>query len=83
MRQHTHAHVLPGLHPGAPSEVCILGSEVPGFEALGGMPSVVQALREMALTPLLYPELFSKLHIAPPRYASRTLGSPGHVSGGF
>jgi hypothetical protein len=44
-----------------------VGGEVPGFEALGGLPHVVGALREMALLPLLQPGLLRALGINAPR----------------
>lgn len=45
----------------------MLGAEAPGFEALGGLPEVVQSLREVALVPLLYPHLLLHLRIEAPR----------------
>lgn len=37
------------------------------FDAVGGLESHVNQLKEMVLLPLLYPELFSRLHVTPPR----------------
>lgn len=49
-------------------ELKVWGAEAPGFESLGGLPHVVQALKEMALMPLLYPGLLSRLGVAAPRW---------------
>eukprot|EP00798_Chlamydomonas_sp_ICE-L_P026836 gene26836-4434_t len=38
-----------------------------GFETLGGLPSVIRSLKEMALLPLLYPDLLTHLNISAPR----------------
>jgi len=37
------------------------------FDGVGGMEGHINSLKEMVLLPLLYPELFSTLHITPPR----------------
>lgn len=37
------------------------------FDGVGGLDSHVNQLKEMVLLPLLYPELFSRLHVTPPR----------------
>lgn len=37
------------------------------FDGVGGLESHVNQLKEMVLLPLLYPELFSRLHVTPPR----------------
>jgi len=37
------------------------------FESVGGSESHIMCLREMVVLPLLYPEIFSKFKIAPPR----------------
>ena len=39
-----------------------------GWDAVGGLNDVVQQLKEMVLLPLLYPEIFSAMHLQPPRY---------------
>ena len=37
------------------------------FESVGGVDDHVNSLREMVIFPLLYPEIFSKFKITPPR----------------
>lgn len=37
------------------------------FDTVGGLGSHVQALKEMVVFPLLYPEVFERFKIAPPR----------------
>ena len=37
------------------------------FENVGGLGKHVQALKEMVVFPLLYPEVFERFKIAPPR----------------
>ena len=37
------------------------------FESVGGLDEHVNSLREMVMFPLLYPEIFSKFHLAPPK----------------
>ena len=38
-----------------------------GFDQVGGLDHYVKALKEMVFLPLVYPELFARFHIAPPR----------------
>ena len=37
------------------------------FESIGGLGHHIRALKEMIVFPLLYPEVFEKFHITPPR----------------
>ena len=37
------------------------------FESVGGLDKHIQSLKEMIVFPLLYPEVFEKFKIAPPR----------------
>ena len=37
------------------------------FESVGGLGKHIQSLKEMIVFPLLYPEIFEKFHIDPPR----------------
>lgn len=37
------------------------------FDAVGGLSQHVKSLKEMIIFPLLYPEVFEKFHINPPR----------------
>ena len=37
------------------------------FESVGGLTEHVNALKEMVMFPLLYPELFNQFNIVPPR----------------
>lgn len=37
------------------------------WESIGGLQSHIRALKEMVLFPLMYPELYSRLGITPPR----------------
>jgi ATP-dependent 26S proteasome regulatory subunit len=37
------------------------------FEQVGGLETYVRSLKEMVLFPLLYPEVFQKFTIQPPR----------------
>lgn len=37
------------------------------FDAVGGLNKQIRALKEMVLFPLMYPEVFEKFKIAPPR----------------
>ena len=37
------------------------------FDAVGGLSKQIRALKEMVLFPLMYPEVFEKFKIAPPR----------------
>lgn len=43
------------------------GSGKTDWTQVGGLDSHVRALQEMIVLPLLYPELFDKFNIAPPR----------------
>eukprot|EP00743_Colponemidia_sp_Colp-15_P009570 GILK01010467.1.p1 GENE.GILK01010467.1~~GILK01010467.1.p1 ORF type:complete len:1056 (-),score=224.29 GILK01010467.1:118-3285(-) len=38
-----------------------------GWESVGGLDEHVRAVKEMVMLPLLYPELFHKLNVTPPR----------------
>ena len=38
-----------------------------GFPSVGGLDSHIQALKEMVILPLLYPEVFSRFNTQPPR----------------
>uniref|UniRef100_A0A914V3C8 Bromo domain-containing protein n=1 Tax=Plectus sambesii TaxID=2011161 RepID=A0A914V3C8_9BILA len=38
-----------------------------GFDQVGGLTHHLQALKEMVLFPMLYPDVFSKFNVAPPR----------------
>lgn len=46
------------------------------WESVGGLANHVQALKEMVLFPLLYPEVFDQFHIQPPR-GVLFVGPPG------
>lgn len=46
------------------------------WESVGGLANHVQALKEMILFPLLYPEVFDQFHILPPR-GVLFVGPPG------
>ena len=37
------------------------------FDQVGGLEQYVKALKEMVFLPLVYPELFERFHITPPR----------------
>ena len=37
------------------------------FSSVGGLGKHIQQLKEMIVFPLLYPEVFDRFHIAPPR----------------
>ena len=37
------------------------------FDAVGGLSKQIRALKEMVLFPLMYPEVFEKFKISPPR----------------
>ena len=37
------------------------------FDQVGGLQSYVAQLKEMIFLPLVYPELFQRFHITPPR----------------
>lgn len=38
------------------------------FESIGGLSKHISSLKEMVVFPLLYPEVFEKFKIQPPRY---------------
>lgn len=38
---------------------------------VGGLAQYVHALKEMVFLPLVYPELFSRFHVQPPRGGQR------------
>ena len=38
-----------------------------GFDQVGGLDHYIAALKEMVFLPLVYPELFDRFHISPPR----------------
>jgi ATP-dependent 26S proteasome regulatory subunit len=40
------------------------------FDSVGGLSKQIQALKEMVVFPLLYPEVFEKFKIQPPRFGS-------------
>lgn len=46
------------------------------FDAVGGLNKQIRALKEMVLFPLMYPEVFQKFKISPPR-GVLFHGSPG------
>lgn len=37
------------------------------FNQVGGLDHYIKALKEMVFLPLVYPELFERFHITPPR----------------
>lgn len=37
------------------------------FSTIGGLDSHIQCLKEMILLPMMYPEVFNRFHIQPPR----------------
>lgn len=41
------------------------------FDSIGGLGKHISALKEMVVFPLLYPEVFEKFKIQPPRYEER------------
>lgn len=47
-----------------------------GFGSVGGLPRILVALREMVLLPLIYPDIFGKLGLTPPR-GILLYGAPG------
>lgn len=49
------------------------------FDAVGGLNKQIRALKEMVLFPLVYPEVFEKFKIAPPR-GVLFHGPPGIIS---
>lgn len=38
------------------------------FDSVGGLTNHIQSLKEMVVFPLLYPEVFEKFKIQPPRW---------------
>lgn len=48
------------------------------FDSIGGLTDHLQALKEMIVFPLLYPEVFERFKIAPPR-GVLFHGPPGKV----
>lgn len=47
--------------------VCLCFSQV-RFDSIGGLTRHIAALKEMVVFPLLYPEVFERFKIQPPRY---------------
>lgn len=41
------------------------------FESIGGLSRHISALKEMVVFPLLYPEVFERFKIQPPRYSNQ------------
>ncbi len=37
------------------------------FDQVGGLDHYIKALKEMVFLPLVYPELFERFHLTPPR----------------
>ena len=37
------------------------------FDQIGGLDHYIDALKEMVFLPLVYPELFERFHLTPPR----------------
>jgi ATP-dependent 26S proteasome regulatory subunit len=37
------------------------------FDSIGGLQTYVQALKEMVYLPLMYPEVFDRFKVTPPR----------------
>lgn len=42
------------------------------FDSVGGLSNHIYALKEMVVFPLLYPEIFEKFKIQPPRWDELT-----------
>lgn len=42
------------------------------FDSVGGLSNHIHALKEMVVFPLLYPEIFEKFKIQPPRWDNGT-----------
>lgn len=42
------------------------------FDSVGGLSNHIQSLKEMVVFPLLYPEIFEKFKIQPPRWENQT-----------
>ena len=49
------------------------------FDQVGGLDHYIKALKEMVFLPLVYPELFERFHISPPR-GVLFYGPPGAAS---
>lgn len=58
----------------APAEV-LAGAAV-DWSMIGGLATQIESLKESVLLPMLYPELFTQMHIQPPR-GMLLLGPPG------
>lgn len=50
------------------------------FDQVGGLNHYIKALKEMVFLPLVYPELFERFHLSPPR-GVLFYGPPGNLSG--
>ena len=48
------------------------------FDQVGGLDHYINALKEMVFLPLVYPELFERFHLTPPR-GVLFYGPPGDV----
>lgn len=46
---------------------CVFSSQV-RFDSVGGLSNHIRSLKEMVVFPLLYPEIFEKFKIQPPRW---------------
>lgn len=49
------------------------------FDQVGGLDHYIKALKEMVFLPLVYPELFERFHLSPPR-GVLFYGPPGTMS---
>jgi ATPase family AAA domain-containing protein 2 len=49
------------------------------FDSIGGLKDHIQSLKEMVMLPLLYPEIFEKFKITPPKGVI-FYGQPGIIS---
>lgn len=49
------------------------------FDSVGGLSNHIQSLKEMVVFPLLYPEIFEKFKIQPPRLEELTCHNFFHV----
>lgn len=49
------------------------------FDQVGGLDRYIKALKEMVFLPLVYPELFERFHITPPR-GVLFYGPPGETT---
>ena len=47
------------------------------FDQVGGLDHYIRALKEMVFLPLVYPELFQRFHLTPPR-GVLFYGPPGY-----